>query len=250
MSFLTSFKKKTTLSAATKQVGKARKSADAKADALFKSAYEGFEFVLSDNLMISEALYNWGLGLLHQAKSKQDEAAIELYEEAINKFSFCLSMDKYYLGAAIDGGVAYMDLARLLKADINDKVYKSAKKFFEQAEEIQKGSASYNLACLYCLNGDNDACLEALKTSKEFGSLPDEAEINTDPDMATVVQSEWFVEFMAMRSNEIEAEKNAEVERKKAKVAAAKLKADKANGAVSSEVTENTTTEETDTKSE
>ncbi len=232
MSFFTSIKKKTTLSAATKQVAKARKEEGAKADELYKSAYEGFEFVLSDNLMIAETLYNWGLGLLHHAKSKEGDVAVATYEEAINKFSFCLTMDKYYLGAAIDGGVAYMDLARLLEAAIDDKLYAKAQKFFEQAEEIQKGSAAYNLACLHALSGNHEACLEALKLSKEFGSLPDETDINNDPDIADVAQEAWFVEFMQARAEEIEAEKRAEEERKKAK-AEAKLKAQQeANGAV------------------
>ncbi len=224
MSFMTTLKKKSTLNAATKQISKARNSETAKADELFKSAYEGFEFVLSDNLMISESLYNWGLGLLHQAKSKQGDEAIDLYEAAINKFSFCLTMDRYYLGAAIDGGVAYMDLARLLNATSEDKNYQRALKLFQQAETIQKGTAAYNLACLHSVSNNTEACIESLKIAKEFGSLPDDDEINQDPDMEFVINSAEFIKFMSMRAEEIEAEKEAVAKLKEEK-RLAKLKA-------------------------
>ncbi|WP_444543031.1 hypothetical protein [Methylomonas koyamae] len=30
------------------------------------------------------------------------------------------------------------------------------------------------MACIYALRGDQDACLKALQTAREFGSLPDE----------------------------------------------------------------------------
>ena len=227
MSLFSSIKKKTTLSAATSQIAKARKAEDGKAQQLYKSAYEGFEFVLSDNLMLADALYNWGFGLLNQAKSQKDTQAIKLYEEAINKYSFCLIIEPYYLGAAVEGGVAYMDIARIKGVAADDDLYERAKKCFERAGEIQKGSGAFNLACLYSIGNNQEACLASLKEAKDFAHLPDDADILNDPDMQNVIKMPWFIEFMDEVKAEKDAIANAAAEKKKAKEEA-KLRA---NGA-------------------
>ncbi|MCK5191369.1 MAG: hypothetical protein KAR12_15095, partial [Methylococcales bacterium] len=104
--------RKSILNAAIKQTAKARTNEGAKAEQLFASAYQGFADVVKDDLVRGEALYNWGFALLHQAKIREEREGIKLYLEAITKFSFCLLVQPNHLGAAIDGGVAYMDLAR------------------------------------------------------------------------------------------------------------------------------------------
>lgn len=196
MSLFDAIKKKAALKTAINQVVAARGSEGEKADALFSNAYQGFEAAVHKDLMISEALYNWGFALLHQAKTKTGEAAAALYQDAFAKFSFCLTVDPDYLGAAIDGGVALMDLARLKQVDADDALYVSAKRSFEKANKIQKGSASYNLACVHSLCHDESACLEALQNAKEHGSLPNVSEIMSDPDLKNVVQKAWFIEFV------------------------------------------------------
>lgn len=197
MSLFDAIKKKNALKTALNQVAQARELDADKADRLYETAYQGFAAAIAKELTISQALYHWGFALLHQAKTKTGEPAITLYQEAIAKFSFCLLIDPDYLGAAIDGGVALMDLARLKQARADDPLYESAKRSFEKANHIQKGSASYNLACVYSLCDEQDACLAALKEAKQHGSLPNADEIVQDPDMRFVVQMSWFIEFIA-----------------------------------------------------
>lgn len=196
MSLLSSFKKRSTLDAAIKQVAKARKSEAGKAEQLYKGAYQGFASVIADNLIFSEALYHWGFALLHEAKAQSRDQAVETLEDAISKFSFCLLTAPNYLGAAIDGGVAFMELARISPEESKVYLYKMAEEFFEKAGGIQKGSAAYNLACIYALKGDEDACLAALRLAKEYGSLPDIDAILQDADMAAVLDSAWFKDFI------------------------------------------------------
>lgn len=196
MSLITSFKKRSTLDAAIKQVAKARKSEAGMAEQLYKGAYQGFASVITDNLMLSEALYHWGFALLHEAETQTREQAIETLEDAISKFSFCLLTAPNYLGAAIDGGVAFMELARISPDDSKNYLYKMARQFFEKAGGIQKGSAAYNLACIHALRVDEEACLAALQQAKEYGSLPDEQVILQDADMANVHDLPWFKEFI------------------------------------------------------
>lgn len=196
MALFDGYKKNSTLKAAIKQTKKARKSDGAKSEQLYLSAYEGFSDVVKGDLLRGEALYNWGFALLHQAKSQADEQGVKLYLDAISKFTFCLLVEPNHLGAAIDGGVAYMDLARIMTVEANDELYDLAGEFFEDAERIQRGSAAYNLACIYGLRGQNDACAEALELSKEYGSLPNVDDILNDSDLTSVKKSQWFIDFV------------------------------------------------------
>ncbi|MCQ8103814.1 hypothetical protein NP590_06840 [Methylomonas sp. SURF-2] len=218
MSLLSSLKKRSTLDAAIKQVAQARKSEAGRAEQLYKSAYQGFASVIADNLLFSEALYNWGFALLHEARSRPVAEAIEIYEDAISKFSFCLLTAPNYLGAAIDGGVAFMELARISQDDGKAGLYGLAEDFFEKACRIQNGSAAYNLACIRALRGDEEACLRYLQQARDSGSLPDPVNILQDEDMDNVKQTAWFVEFIEalkarpepVREKLVDAEINAE----------------------------------------
>ncbi len=212
MSILDSFTKKKKLNAAIDQTAKARNSEGKTADSLYKGAYQDYAEVLAGDPLRSETLYNWGFALLHQAKIKTGDEAVKLYQDAIAKFSFCLLLNPAYLGAAINGGVAYMDLARLKAVDVDDELYELAKLHFEQANAIHAGSASYNIACIYGLRNEEDACLKALENSKSRGSLPDVDDIINDPDLDNVKNQPWFIEFMATlgHKSDIVADENTE----------------------------------------
>jgi tetratricopeptide (TPR) repeat protein len=203
MSLLAPFTKKSKLNATIKQTALARNSAGSTADGLFKAAYLGYADVLHDDPLRAETLYHWGFALLHQAKTKTGDEAAAIYQDAIDRFAFCLLINPEYLGAAINGGVAYMDLARLKKVQPDDKLYELAKKQFEKANTIQAGTASYNLACIYGLRGDKDACLKALENARDKVTLPETDDILNDPDLSAVKEQEWFVEFMEALSKKM-----------------------------------------------
>jgi hypothetical protein len=206
MSLIASFTKKSKLNATIKQTSQARKSEGSTADGLFKAAYQGYSEVLQDDPLRAEALYNWGFALLHQAKTKTDDEAVRLYQDAITKFSFCMLINPNYLGATINGGVAYMDLARLKGVKSDDVLYELAKKQFEKANAIQSGTASYNLACIYGLRGEKDACIKALENARDKVTLPEANEILNDPDLFAVQGQKWFEEFMVSLDKKNEAD--------------------------------------------
>jgi len=224
MSLFASFTKKSKLDAAVKKAENARKNNDSLTDQQLKEAYQDFADVITGDSLRAATLYHWGVTLLHQAKTKTPPESINIYRNAIAKFSFCMTIDPNYLAAAIDAGVACMDLARARGVPFSDELYEMAKWQFEKANSIQDGVAAFNLACVHGVRGDNESCLEALKLAKEKGNLPEDAEILADPDLANVVTQPWFQEFMASleESRRLEEEqrlaaKLAEEEAKKPK---------------------------------
>ena len=214
MSLLASFTKKSKLNATIEQTAKARKSEGSTADGLYKAAYQVYGDVLHDDPLRADALYNWGFALLHQAKTKTGDEAARIYQDAIDRFAFCLLINPDYLGSAINGGVAYMDLARLKKVEPDNELYELARKQFEKANAIQAGTASYNLACIYGLRGDKDACLKALENARDKVTLPEAGDILNDPDLDNIKEQGWFVEFMETLNKKTEVETKEEVAEK------------------------------------
>ena len=214
MALFSEFKKKSTLKAALKQVSKARQAEGNQADLLYNSAYQGFANIVKGDLLLGEALYHWGFALLHQGKTKPEEEGVKFYLEAISKFTFCLLVSPNHLGAAIDGGVAYMDLARIMEVSAEDELYELAKEFFDNADRIQKGSASYNLACIASVQGKPEDCLQALESSKQHGSLPNIEDVRKDVDLAHIKNTAWFNEFLERVLTEPEATVDNEDEKK------------------------------------
>ncbi|MDA1343765.1 MAG: hypothetical protein O2966_07935, partial [Proteobacteria bacterium] len=132
MSFFASLTKKSKLDAAVKKADKARKNEGSVADQLFKEAYQEYADVLTGDSLRAAALYHWGVTLLRQAKTKTPPESINIYRNAIAKFSFCTTLDPSYLAAAIDAGVACMDLARARGVEADDELYEMAKRQFEK----------------------------------------------------------------------------------------------------------------------
>ncbi len=213
MSLLTPFTKKSKLNATIKQTAEARISEGTTRDGLFKAAYQSYAEILQEDALRAETLYQWGFALFHQASTKSAEEAASLYQNAIEKFSFCMLINPDYLAAAINSGVAYMDLARLNQAKAEDHLYLLAKKQFETANLIQAGTASYNLACIYGLQGNTEACLDALENARTKVTLPAIDDILNDPDMSTIKNQAWFTAFIeSLRQDIIDANTRAEAE--------------------------------------
>jgi hypothetical protein len=182
-----------------------------KADQLFKEAYENFSSVSSSRVGYPDALHNWGLALVNQAQKKSGDEAIRILEQAITKFNLCDAVKSDHLGASLDGGVALMGLAKAKGLNADDDLYVKAKESFLNAENIQQGSASYNLACLYALHNDGDSCLEALEKARNCGLIPDEQDILNDADLDNIKQLVWFREFIESLAVEEEPAKEVKV---------------------------------------
>ncbi len=185
-----------------------------KADLLFQEAYKSFEAYSPSRAWYPDALHSWGLALLNQSSKKSGDSAIKILDEAIIKFNLCNAVKPNHLGASLDGGVALMAVAKIKCLDVDDALYVKAQESFLSAEEIQQGVASYNLACLYALQGNADACLASLKKAQDCALLPEEQDILNDSDLNNIKELSWFTNFIASLADDAEPETQVKDENK------------------------------------
>lgn len=167
------------------------------ADKLFQQAYTYFASYSNHRARYPDALHAWGLALLNHSHQKQGQEAVKLLEQASTKFTLCDAVKTNHLGALLDGGVAYMNLAKARGLALSDELYVKAKASFASAETIQQGSAAYNLACLSALQNNVSACLAALEEARDCGLIPDKRAILSDSDLDSVKSLSWFGSFIA-----------------------------------------------------
>lgn len=219
MGLLSSIGGKSKIKAANKKVLAAREKNDsAEAEKLLAEAMLVYESIASDSSAFKDALYNWGMALLYKARLNKGDKAKELYEEAGKKFSYCLVAKADYMAAALDGGVALMELAALQEGVEKEASYTLAKEKLTLADSIQQGVASYNFACIHAVHGDFDACKESLELARDYKNLPDEEDIVNDADMQLTKTQAWFDGFIAS----INAPEPEEVEQTETKEESAK----------------------------
>ncbi len=167
------------------------------ADQLFQEAYDAFASYSTSRALYPDCLHSWGLTLVNHAKKKTGDNALNLLDQAMLKFNLCDAVKPGHLGAFLDGGVALMEVAKVKCLAADNEWYSKAKASFLSAEEIQQGSASYNLACLYAIQNKADSCLEALEKARDCGLIPDKQDILNDADLDNVKKLPWFDEFIA-----------------------------------------------------
>lgn len=62
-------------------------------------------------------------------------------------------------------------------------------------ESLKKGSAAYNLACIYALRGNKEECRKWLLTGQEAGTLVTRDHAMKDSDLDSVRNEPWFKEI-------------------------------------------------------
>jgi len=183
----------------------ARQAEGKLANIIFQQAYDNYASVSESYSRYADTLHLWGLALLQQAEIQSlPSEAIKIYEEANNKFLLCKTIAAEHLGASVDGGVALLGLAKCKDVDLDDELYTKAKESFDVAETILKGSASYNLACIYALQNKSDACLKALENARDHGLIPDKENIINDVDLQNIKKMPWFSDYI--KSFEVDEE--------------------------------------------
>lgn len=136
-----------------------------------------------------EALNNWGNALLCLAKLQQKP---ELFEQSFEKYQAALAIQPNIHEALNNWGNALADLAKLQQ---KPELFEKARSKLQQARAISK-EPSYNLACLYSLQKDEERCKEELLACQKAKVLPDQTHLDTDTDLDFVRNKSWFKELL------------------------------------------------------
>ncbi len=194
--------KKSRLNKAVSAARKARKAEGAKAEQLFNQSYHLFAGLVQGELIQAEAMYRWGLALMDQARQVPGTDGEAMLEQAILRFESCRLLKADYLAAALDGGVAYLELAKRRNLPLDAPLYTQAALSFQQANQIQPCAAAYNQACLAALNSDSQGCKSFLEQARDHGVLPSDEDMASDHDLSNVRELSWFQEFLASLQEE------------------------------------------------
>lgn len=126
----------------------------------------------------------------------EGEEAEGLFEQAFEKYGEALAIKPDKHEALYNWGSALAALARMKEGEEAEGLLNEAERLLLNAEEIQKGSGSYNLACVKSLLGQFEEARKWLETSYEVGRLPKLEHLATDLDMDPLRAFDWYKEFI------------------------------------------------------
>ena len=170
-----------TLSAMAKQTGD---------EELFRESFTKFAKAVELKPDDGEAYYNWGTALSAMAEQTGDE---DLFRESFTKFAKAVELKPDYDGTYNNWGLALMDLATMTG---DKELFQDARAKLEHAESLNPDRV-YNLACLFALTGNTEACREKLFHCKDKGTLPNKAHLLADEDLESVRDLAWFAELIS-----------------------------------------------------
>jgi tetratricopeptide (TPR) repeat protein len=159
---------------------------------LLSEACEKFKKATNIKPNSHEACYNWGTILLELAKRKEGQAREKLLSEACEKFKKAIDIKPDFQEAYQNWGTSLLRLSHQNKEKQRENLLKEAISAFMKVEKLKPGAAAYNLACAWCLLGNEDNCHMWLKIGEEEKTLPERQHAIEDPDLKAVRDNEWF----------------------------------------------------------
>ncbi len=138
-------------------------------ESLYKSAFEKYEKVLEIDPKYAAAYNNWGLALSNWAEVAPEDERESLFKSAFEKFEKAVEIDPKYAAAYGNWSTAIVGMWHITH---DPSLLEDGRKKCEKANEIEKDSESYNLACIYSLDGNTDGALKwlgrAIKKDKKY----------------------------------------------------------------------------------
>ena len=132
-----------------------------------------------------------------EARKKNPKEAKKSYQQSCDKFSRANTITPDQPNTLNDWGAALMVLTNLSAERDKQSLLDEALGKFVAADAIEKGIASYNLACHYSLRGNIEECRKQLNIAQENWKLPALGYLENDSDFKNVRKLAWFKELIA-----------------------------------------------------
>lgn len=174
----------------------ARRMTGAEADRLFSEAQSKYKTVLKIDPNMHEALNNLGNTLREQGRGKTGAESDRLFADAGSKYEAALKVRPDKHQAFNNWANALMAQAVQKDEPERSRIFGLAKDKCLAGEEIKRGAGAYNLACIAALTDDEDGCRQWLETSRDAGTLPSRNHIETDSDLDSVRECDWFKQLL------------------------------------------------------
>ncbi|MCH9697579.1 MAG: hypothetical protein K0U68_05700 [Gammaproteobacteria bacterium] len=175
----------------------AHKLIDSESARHLREACRNFETANRLNPEDDNTLHQWGLALYELALVSEGKKAKELYKKAGDKFHAAAIKNVESSGILNDWGASLLAQSRNASPDKSTELRAEALEKFKESEARNPGLAAYNLACIFCTQGDLKQTQEYLGIAKDKGFLPPKSHVEADPDMANVHEQAWFQEMLA-----------------------------------------------------
>ena len=140
----------------------------------------------------AEAYNNWGVALRNLAERKEGAEGEELFAEAFEKHGKAVDIKKDFHETYNNWGSSLLKWARRKTGNEREECLHEAVAILMKGEGIKRGGGAYNLACAWCMLGDEGKCREWLKVGEEEGTLTTKKEAMEDADMEAVRDKQWF----------------------------------------------------------
>ena len=176
--------------------GKAQNQHEKNPGIVYREVYNKFSKAAQINHKNNDIFYHWGLTLYQEARKKNPKEAKKSYQQSCDKFSRANTITPDQPNTLNDWGAALMVLTNLSAERDKQSLLDEALGKFVAADAIEKGIASYNLACHYSLRGNIEECRKQLNIAQENWKLPALGYLENDSDFKNVRKLAWFKELI------------------------------------------------------
>jgi tetratricopeptide (TPR) repeat protein len=173
----------------------AKKTSGDEAARLFGEAGEKYRIALTVLPFKYEVLNNWGNLLFEQATRSSNEQAQHLFESATEEYQTAIEVKPDRHGAFGNFGVLLIEQGKRASKGEAEQFFVKANEMLSAAAKIDP-TATYNLACLAAVTGNEAECRLNLELAEQNEALPSIEHLVADPDLRSVRDKEWFVNLV------------------------------------------------------
>jgi tetratricopeptide (TPR) repeat protein len=163
---------------------------------LFQFALAQCDRAVSVSPMKTTTWVAWGNVLSFYARTRIGQQALDTMSLAIEKFEKAIEIMPNDIYSFSHIAVIYARQAQLKIAANRHTLRALAKKQAESAIRMSASQATYNVACMWAVLGEENECERQLISCRDSGECVSRVVTENDPDFESIRDKPWFLEFL------------------------------------------------------